>query len=183
MAHLVVIDVQFFVEDLVRKWDAGLGFGVDFVHKVLFDLFVGWLVEIVALALQQVLIKLLVPLVHVIRGVQIFILFNHADFLTRQSQIDFLRVLVLQLFEFCQTFLVELRLFLCSLIYIAISLGDDLRINTLPVVLLMEASFFVWGFGALIIRWDTACELSDFQGIELVLEVLDRLFLTILQSS
>jgi len=180
LAHLVVIDVQFFVEDLVRKWDAGLSFGVDFVHKVLFDLFVGWLVGIVALALQQVLIKLLVPLVHVIRGVQIFILFNHADFLTRQSQIDFLRVLVLQLFEFCQTFLVELRLFLCSLIYIAISLGDDLRINTLPVVLLVEASFFVWRFGALIIRWDTACELSDFQGIELVLEVLNRLFLTIL---
>ena len=76
----MVIYVQFFIKNLVRKWYATLGFIVDFVHKVLFDVFIRWLVSIVTLALQQVLIKLLVTLVHIIRGVQIFTFFNYAHF-------------------------------------------------------------------------------------------------------
>ena len=89
--------------------------------------------------------------------------------------------MILQLFQFLQTFLVQFGL-LCALVYITVSLGNYLRINTLGIIC-VELSFLVGRLRALIVRWNAACQFSDLERIQFVLEVFNGLFLTILQGS
>ena len=168
----MIVDIKLFVENLVREWNAVLSLGVDFVQQVLFNFLVRWLIGIVALALQQVFVKLLVTLVHVIRRMQILVLFNHAYLLTWQSQIELVCVLILKLFKVLEALLVVFGLLLCALIDITVSLGDDLRINTLAIIS-VELSIFVWRMVTSIIRRNPTSELPNLEIIQLILEAFD----------
>lgn len=172
LTHLMIVDIKLFVENLVREWNAVLSLGVDFVQQVLFNFLVRWLIGIVALALQQVFVKLLVTLVHVIRRMQILVLFNHAYLLTWQSQIELVCVLILKLFKVLEALLVVFGLLLCALIDITVSLGDDLRINTLAIIS-VELSIFVWRMVTSIIRRNPTSELPNLEIIQLILEAFD----------